>query len=309
MSLRTKLKQLKRKDHGLSVHERQDMADELSAYMDLYPVREGRIARTTGWSSFPRFGAVGIAAMVLVTMTISESSLPTDSLYGVKTNVNERLLRAATYFSPALRAEAERTVYARRLSEAEQLMLLSQFNAATASKMQTSIEAHETALDESLARAAATGDTEEATELITEVVATKEKYDPVLDILELRKRVPDPSVVDDVIHEVTKEYAGAVKTDAVPDVFARIKDEVMRTYATRVLDNLTAIDKTIASSTRTNTSLTPDVAALLETSNEERAAAEAALAAHDHEAALTHLDLATSAARDALSALHDEPND
>lgn len=310
MSIKEKLKRLSRRtDSALSEEEKASMKREFSAYMDLYPVRDGAIAppqtsRLPAWMQ-PSFAAVGIAVATVFTVGASEFSLPNDSLYAVKTGINERVLLASTYFSPILHAEAGHTVFARRLEEAEQLMILEQFRAETADEVQTNIDRQAAALNHSIARAEAAGEVEEANEIRAELSATLEEYDPLLDILALRKEVEDPETIDAFISEVVREHVHGVRPDAAKEAFSEIKLDIMDEYADELLEDLKELNGAVSARIEeldadATVILSDEAVAKLAASNDARAAAEKALAANDPETALVQLEEAILATESVL---------
>ena len=304
MSIKEKLKRLSGRKSALTQHEKASMKREFSAFMDMHPVKDGRITAPPsllpGWMQ-PSFVVLGVAVATLFTVGASEFSLPNDSLYTVKTGVNERILLASTYFSPILHAEAGHTVFARRLEEAEKLMLLEQFRAETADEVQTNIDRQAEALNNSIARAEAAGETEEANEIRVELSETLAEYDPLLDILALRKEVQNTEIIDAFIGEVVREHVGGVRPDAAAEAFHDIKFDIMDEYANEMLERLEELNETVATKIDdADAALTDETIAELAASNSARTAAETALSNDDPEAALDHLEEAILATEHVL---------
>ncbi|MEX0918131.1 MAG: hypothetical protein WDZ93_03170 [Candidatus Paceibacterota bacterium] len=308
MSLREKLKQLKYKtSRTLTDDERTEMKREFSAFMDDHPLSE--TPRPSLWIAFPwpyaTYGAVGFATALLFTVGISEFSLPNDSLYAIKTGVNERVMLASTYFSPILYAEAGHTIFARRLEEAEQLMILEQFSSQTADAVQHQIDEQAHELNTSIDRAEASGNVTEANLIREKLNVTLAEYDPLLDILALRKEVSDPAIIDALIAEAVKEHIAERKKAALPDAFIEMELDVMNEYAQALLAELETMNQSIsehASMRKGRQAIfhTETVSKNLSTSNTERDHAEVALKEGDPERALEHLRTAITATQAAL---------
>lgn len=318
--MKRKLKQLKKINecNRLNERERDELKRQFSAYQDMHPVRDSHASlpgpigqmfiRLRAGSSY---AAVGFAAAVMFTIGASEFSLPNQPLYNVKTGINERVLLASTYFSPTLYAEAGHHVFSRRLEEAEQLMLLDQMRAETADTVQHEIEEHAEALDRSIARAEASGNTESVHTLRTEYAATLAEYEPILDILALREDAPDKAIVDELVEDAVEEHAVALQANPSLETFAAVKADVTHEYAKLLLGELEALNQKIAdvvAADGTDTEITPDVAELLETSNALRHDAESLLS-NDAETALTYLTQATERAGAALEIIIQHQND
>lgn len=300
----------KREQHDRDTHtplsdaEKKEMKAAFAAFLDMHPVREparGPLARFVMMHRLAgTYAVVGLSVACMFTAGLSEFSLPDDSLYAVKTGINERIMLASTYVSPALHARAEHAVLTRRLAEAEQLMLLDRFKSETADEMQHTIDEHASALDESIARAAAAGESEEAMEVKAERDATLAKYDPLLDIIELRQSVEDPSVIDTLIEEAVKEHGDTLVGGSAAEI-VEIEEEIMHGYADAMLTELVALHEDIADLLdEEDGHATGTVAELLGESNELRENAETELDANDAEGALTYLNEAVEHAEAAL---------
>lgn len=310
----------KREQHDRSTHtplsdaERNEMKAAFAAFLEMHPVREperprhplGRFFKEHMLAS--KYAVVGLSVACMFTAGLSEFSLPDDSLYAVKTGINERILLGSAYVSPALHAHAEHTVFTRRLAEAEQLMLLDRFKDETADEVQRTIDDHTTALEASIARAETSGEADEANEVRDELTKTREQYDPLLDLIELRSNVEDTSVIDILLGEAVDEYGGSLVGGSA-DELAAIESAVMDGYADTMLKELTTLHRDIAAALDDDaygtSSATGTVATFLEESNTLLDKAEAKIAVDAPEEALAYLQDASDKAHQALTAVKD----
>ena len=316
MTIRERLKRLKHHaGHILRNDERASMKREFSAFMDMHPIRDTRaqvVPRASRFAALmqPSYAVLGLTVAAFFTVSASELSLPNESLYAIKTGVNERVLLASTYFSPVLHAQAGHTIFARRLEEAEQLMLLEQFRAETADEVQSNIDQHAEALNRSIARAEAAGEAADADALRKELASTLEEHDPLLDILALRKEVKDTEIIDNFIREVVHEHTGTLKSEAAEAAFADIEYEIMSDYANTMLEELETLNETVAERVHDfadtdDDTIPQEIVEDLAKSNTARAAAEAELREKDPEAALDYLKDAIETTRHTLDEITD----
>lgn len=308
-----KRKQPDRNRTELTDAERTAMKREFAAYLDTHPVHDrhahivsGPIARARHYlrTRLP-VATIGIAVACVFTVSASEHALPNQSLYAVKTNVNERILLASTYLSPVLHAQAGHTVYARRLEEAEQLLLLEQLKAETADTMQSTIDAQEASLDRSIARAEAVGDETEAHDIRAHLAATRTTYDPILDILALRKEASDPSVIDNILDEVLRDHEPHLRPTPSATAVEAVKLAVVEEYTEALFSEIDTIHSNIALAippdANEHDSISSTTREHLARSNEARNEAERSLK-KDPDRALTHARTALANAQIAFEA-------
>lgn len=307
--MKEKLEQLRKiQARTLTDTEKSELRREFSAYLDTHPIDTASVRNRAPvfllFGFAPSYAVVGVAVALAFTAGASEFSLPNDPLYTIKTGVNERVLLATTYFSPTLHAQAGHTVFARRLAEAEQLMLLDQMNAETADELQAEITKQAAALNRSIARVESTGEADEANEVREELAATLQQYDPLLDILALRKSVPNTEMIDTYLAAAIEERLD--KTDATSaHALDEIEHEVMAHYAKKLLEDLETLNQDVAKTVAAYevdaaVLVTDDISALLAASNEARDDAEAFIT-DDPEQALSYLKEATQKTEEALA--------
>lgn len=311
--MKEKLEQLKKiRARTLSETEKTELKREFSVFLDTHPIHETRPrvhAPVFPLFQFaPPYAMVGVAVALAFTAGASEFSLPNDPLYTIKTGVNERVLLASTYFSPTLHAQAGHTVFARRLAEAEQLMLLDQMNAETANEIQAEIAEQAEALNRSIARVESVGAPDEAKEVREELAATLQKYDPLLDILELRQSVPNTEMIDTYLATAIKERIEESGTTA-DQALTEIEHEVMEHYAEQLLEDLETLNQDVGAAVAAYEAdaaiiVTDDVFTLLAESNDARDTAET-LIEDDPERALSYLKDATEKTQEALALISD----
>lgn len=309
-------KQHKDEPAPLTPTERRAMRADMVRFLDLHepavhdaPVPTPWYARFGAGALTPSYAMVGVMVACTFTLGASEFSLPNEPLHAVKTGFNERILLATTAFSPTLYAKANHTVLARRLDEAEELMMRKEFDSHTADALQTSIERYETNLAATLSRVEQAEGPERAATIRTEQETMLARYDAVLDLIALRTRVGDPATVDILIEDAVARYGGTLREELSEQEIASIEFAVMDHYADTLLREVEAIHKEITAVTKRTTPetlITDEVRRALAASNAALDEAEAHLRNDDPEAAIAALHDAHVAARDGLELMAEE---
>jgi hypothetical protein len=102
----------------LSAAEKDALKQELSGYLAAHPPR---LPTFTFWKHFAQYGTVAALVLTLSTAGAAETSLPGDLLYGIKVNLNEKVVSALAPAGKA-RANVEVALTTRRLEEAEEII-------------------------------------------------------------------------------------------------------------------------------------------------------------------------------------------
>ncbi len=136
--------------------------------------------------SLLRYASATLALVVVLVGSVSyasESSLPDDALYAVKLHINENVVYSSRALFPPLRAEMQTELLARRLQEAEALVVEHAFNGDVADDLQKRITAHITDVRSRIAQAHERDHLEEAYEHSSALYHVLEAHSNILDIL------------------------------------------------------------------------------------------------------------------------------
>jgi hypothetical protein len=101
--------------------ERQSLRQEFIKFLDTHPLPERKFAYSFS-AALPQV-ALMFALLIGGTAYVADSAGPTDPLYTVKRNVNEQIMLGLSSVSPSFRAEVDSILLARRLQEAETLIV------------------------------------------------------------------------------------------------------------------------------------------------------------------------------------------
>lgn len=308
MLMRETLKQLRRlcNSHILDDAERNAMKHEMTQFQLRYSYNN----RSTYFDPVSFLHTHALTAFLFVSTVLlaaaSEFSVPNDHLYGIKTNVNERLLLATARLIPTLHAKVDNVLLTRRLEEAEYLLLHREFKSEAADTLQVEISEYSESVHNYISSSVAAGEITDAEEARKNLNETLEKYDSILDIIEVRQNAPDTSMIDTFMEEATESYIYDELSTATSSVeLQEISRKIMTQYANALLTDLQKLDFEIqqliaARAFQPEKVLTERITAELAHANSERAFAEAELEQNNPELALIHLENALRSARSAV---------
>ncbi|MEX0930636.1 MAG: DUF5667 domain-containing protein [Candidatus Paceibacterota bacterium] len=189
----------------LSEKEKQSMRNMLADEIDLFPVSTAEVERherVTGFRTSENRGIVrsllitylrpmpAIAVVLALVLTggvsaAAQSSLPGDTLYPIKTSVNEEV---ADWFTISAQADAARSAMLaeRRLEEAEQLAVRGELQEELQVKVAHALELHLKRFDNEVEKLEAQNDVDAAAEARARLESGLAAHDRVLAALESR---------------------------------------------------------------------------------------------------------------------------
>lgn len=172
----------------LTVEEKNDLKDEFWRFMDAHPLpapKPTSFLKGSYLSLVPQLAVFVLMFSAVGTTYFAEQSEPGDQvLYAIKRNVNENFLLGATSFSPALRAEVDKSLLSRRFVEIEKLIADEAFTDDTAVRLRADISEHTDALNAFVSEAEAEGDLEVAMETSDDLATMLDAHNTVINLLD-----------------------------------------------------------------------------------------------------------------------------
>ena len=188
--------------------------------------------------------AIIIAIIVVLSGGVSvaaRSALPGDVLYPVKLEINENL-KTAFAFSEEAKANAETSIAAERLEEAEQLAARGELGTDVATKLSQRFEARAENLNDIIDRLEADGKTEAAANLTAALETTLSVHNQILRRLKEREVQPKVEVRAEKAAEERARMEEKIRTEVRPDVQAAAEGK-MNAAANKIAEVKAKIDR------------------------------------------------------------------
>lgn len=190
----------KTKDVKLAPREKLAIQNNLKSFMQANPVRVEVVSRQLDQETSSNFLnsfksmmlkplPIALSALLLVgggTAFAAEQSLPNESLYPVKIQVNERV-RAALALNAEADAKWETRVAERRLEEVEKLAIQNKLDAKTRAEIEARFDAQAKLVNEKIANLKTAGKTEAAIDASTHFQASLRAHQTILMELDARE--------------------------------------------------------------------------------------------------------------------------
>lgn len=190
-----KISQFKKQMRGivLEAAKKEESKENILAYMKMHPVRKNEISRlklqTRGNILFfnqehmyAKLATILILLSGTGTAFAAENTIPGDTLYGVKVNVNETV-RGALALSPEAKSNWEAQIAERRLDEASKLAAQGKLTAELETKLETKFAEQTQKIKERIAKLQEAGKNESASELSTRLQSALQIHSEILDTL------------------------------------------------------------------------------------------------------------------------------
>ncbi len=300
----------------LSADEKLATREKLQAFMQAHPVRGGANMRQLEQEVHLNFLSslksmmlkplpITLSALLVLgggTAFAAERSLPTEALYPIKIQVNERVRATLTPTSEG-KAKWQARVAERRLEEAERLALQKKFNTETQAQIELSFDEQAKLVQEKIARLKAEGNIEGAIELSNSFQASLKAHEAILTQLDAQhenKEAFDP-LLEKVKLNASVVSFGKEDLDAATTVDAQAELKMMAQQKQQITsDSLTSAKQAFSASTNLNSELKIKVTALLQLANEELGKGNEQFNQTNFKLALSHFEQADTHAQSAL---------
>ncbi len=267
-------------EYSLSADERAKMSRVINEYVAHKPLRTPRsysVSISYSWLSFAHRPLAAALVLVLVGGTgisyAAENALPGDSLYAVKTYINEPV-RIALATTAEAKANVQIDLAERRIDEAAALASEGRLDSKTQQDLAVAFESHATAASDNIQKTDDT-DSPAAAEIASRFETRLAAHDAVLAEVQSDDNA-DTADLSNAIHDAGRAIA-AIRTRAEEN--ASVSDNVIATVAAApAAATLSFAAKAISPQETATTDTTEDTAA---TSAEKEVSRSAALRMHD----------------------------
>ncbi len=307
------------KNVRLSTDEKLATREKLQAFMRANPVRGEADVRQLGQEAHFNFLSslksmmlkplpITLSALLVLgggTAFAAERSLPSEALYPIKIQVNERVRATLTPTSEG-KAKWQARVAERRLEEAERLALKKNFNTATQAQVELSFDEQAKLVQEKIARLKAEGNIEGAIELSNSFQASLKAHEAILTQLDAQhenKEAFDP-LLEKVKLNASVISSGKDELDATTSIDAQAELKLIAFKKQQIAnDSITNAKQTLSVSTNLNSELKIKVTTLLQLANEELGKGNEQFNQTNFKLALSYFEQADTHAQSALIVL------
>lgn len=307
------------KNVRLSTDEKLATREKLQAFMRANPVRGEADVRQLEQEAHLNFLSslksmmlkplpITLSALLVLgggTAFAAERSLPTEALYPIKIQVNERVRATLTPTSEG-KAKWQARVAERRLEEAERLALKKNFNTETQAQIELSFDEQAKLVQEKIARLKAEGNIEGAIELSNSFQASLKAHEAILTQLDAQhenKEAFDP-LLEKVKLNASVISSGKDELDATTSIDAQAELKLIAFKKQQIAnDSITNAKQTLSVSTNLNSELKIKVTTLLQLANEELGKGNEQFNQTNFKLALSHFEQADTHAQSALIVL------
>lgn len=304
------------KNVRLSTDEKLATREKLQAFMRANPVRGEADVRQLGQEVHLNFLSslksmmlkplpITLSALLVLgggTAFAAERSLPTEALYPIKIQVNERVRATLTPTSEG-KAKWEARVAERRLEEAEKLALKKKFSGETQAQIELNFDEQAKIVQEKIARLKAEGNIEAAVELANSFQASLKAHEAILSQLDAQHE--DKEAFDPLLEKV-KLNTSVVSSekeelDATATVDAQAELKLMAYKKQQIAsDSIANAKQMLSTSANLNSELKVKVSTLLQLANEEFRTGNDQFNQTNFKLALSHFEQADTHAQSAL---------
>ena len=205
----------------LSEEKKIAIENSLVAFVDAHPIQEGifhnkRTAPSPFYSQlFSKFNFASAFALLLIfvgaTSYAAQRALPGDTLYPIKTNINEPLV---SFVSLGTKSEAITDVshVEVRLAEAEQLSNAHRLSSSTQAKVKTAFTIAAKNVSAKITKLSAAGNVKDAQEISSqfrETLATH--HDLLINLSQKKKGTDESNLLSSLAHEVDNELSSTTE--------------------------------------------------------------------------------------------------
>ena len=284
--------------------------------MQAHPVRGEADVRQLGQEVHPNFLSslksmmlkplpIALSALLVLgggTAFAAERSLPTEALYPIKIQVNERVRATLTPTSEG-KAKWQARVAERRLEEAEKLALKKKFSGETQAQIELNFDEQAKIVQEKIARLKAEGNIEAAVELANSFQASLKAHEAILTQLDAQHE--DKEAFDPLLEKV-KLNTSVVSSekeelDATATVDAQAELKLMAYKKQQIAsDSIANAKQMLSTSANLNSELKVKVSTLLQLANEEFRTGNDQFNQTNFKLALSHFEQADTHAQSAL---------
>jgi hypothetical protein len=225
---------------SLRPDERARMREQILHFIKTHPVKSPEVEAfpqqrlAFSFLSFMRKPVPIVLAGVLILggslSAAAEKSLPGDTLYPVKLQVNEGVQEALT-FSPQSSADLQMALAQKRLDEAEQLSAEGKLNSTVRGEVEANFHKHAQHVKDRVTALQAQGDTQAAADLGSTFEASLSAHEQILAGLEQNDQNEDNQIT---------QLLGKVKVDRESTASVRAEDEAKVSAQTNVEQSVQA---------------------------------------------------------------------
>lgn len=300
----------------LTADEKLATQKKLQAFMQANPVRAEADMRQVQEEARPNFLSslksmmlkplpITLSALLILgggTAFAAEQSLPTEALYPIKIQVNERVRATLTPTSEG-KAKWEARLAERRLEEAEKLALEKKFTAEIQTQVELTFDEQAKLVQEKIARLKAEGNIEGAIELSNSFQASLKAHEAILTQLDAQHE--DKEAFDPLLEKVKLNSSvvssgkEALDVTATVDAQAELKLMAQKKQQTTG-DSIASAKQTFSTSANLNSELKNKVSTLLQLANEELGKGNDQFNQTNFKLALSHFEQADTHAQSAL---------
>lgn len=188
----------------LDAAKKEESKENIIAYMKMHPVRKNEINRLKLQTRgnilfFNREHMYAKIATLLILLSGSgtafaaENTIPGDTLYGVKVNINETV-RGALALSPEAKSNWEAQIAERRLDEASKLAAQGKLTAELETKLESKFAEQTQKIKDRITKLQEAGNDEHASELSTRLASALQIHSQILDTLNTATDTPKQEI-------------------------------------------------------------------------------------------------------------------
>lgn len=177
----------------LDAAKKEESKENIIAYMKMHPVRKletsrlklqtrGNILFFNREHMYAKIATLLILLSGTGTAFAAENTIPGDTLYGVKVNINETV-RGALALSPEAKSNWEAQIAERRLDEASKLAVQGKLSAELGTKLETKFTEQTQKIKDRIAKLQEAGKDDSASELSTRLQSALQIHSEILDTL------------------------------------------------------------------------------------------------------------------------------